>query len=141
MKTSENGRKQITLREGEKLKAYKDSVGVWTIGVGHTAAAGLPHPVAGMVITAAEADAILTHDLLATEAQVMKLVKVHLTQNQFDALVSFVFNVGAGAFGGSTLLRKLNAGDYAQAAEQFLVWVKQPELKGRRKQEKAQFLS
>jgi lysozyme len=74
------------------------------------------------------------------ETTVNNLVKVPLTQNQFDALVSFVFNIGGGAFSKSTLLRKLNEKDYAGAADQFLVWVKQPELTGRRKNERAQFL-
>jgi lysozyme len=141
MKTSLDGRKAIQGREGNILTAYRDTVGVLTIGTGHTSAAGAPAVTQGMKITPAQSDDILARDLAAVEAQVNAAVKVPLTQNQFDALVSFVFNIGGGAFRGSTLLRKLNSQDYKGAAEQFLVWIKQPELLGRRKQERAQFLT
>jgi lysozyme len=140
MKTSQVGRKAIALREGNILTAYRDTVGVITIGVGHTTAAGPPVVTPGMKITADQSDEILSRDLVAVENDVNSAVKVPLTQNQFDALVSFVFNVGGGAFRGSTLLRKLNARDYSGAADQFLVWVKQKELTGRRKAERQQFL-
>jgi len=124
MKVSPAGRKAIALHEGNVLTAYQDIVGVWTIGVGHTAGAGLPHPKAGMKITAAESDEILSRDLVTFEKAVLKAVKVPLTQNQFDALVSLAFNIGAGAFAKSTLVRKLNAGDYKGASAQFDVWNK-----------------
>lgn len=140
MKTSSRGLAAIALREGNMLTAYRDTVGVWTIGVGHTSAAGLPYVVKGMKITNAESLAILSRDIAAVEADVNRLVKVPLTQDQFDALVSFVFNIGSTAFAKSTLLRYLNAKRYALAADQFLVWIKQKELLGRRKQERAQFL-
>lgn len=122
MKTSANGRKVITEFEGCVLKAYLCSAGVLTIGVGHTSAAGAPVVAKGMVISKAEADEILTRDLGIFEAVVNRLVRVNLNQNQFDALVSFVFNLGEGNFSKSTLLRKLNAGDYAGASDQFAVW-------------------
>jgi GH24 family phage-related lysozyme (muramidase) len=141
LKTSAIGRKAISEREGNKLKAYTDTKGIWTIGVGHTSAAGLPKVVPGLTITSAESDEILTRDLVSVENDINRLVKVPLTQNQFDALVSFVFNIGVTQFSKSTLLRKLNTKDYKGAADQFLVWVKQPELKGRRVKERAQFLS
>jgi lysozyme len=124
MKTSAEGRKFIAKWEGNILKAYKDSVGVWTIGVGHTSAAGEPKVSPGMTITATQSDEILTKDLADVEKQVMKVVKVPLTQNQFDMLVSFTFNVGGGALAGSTLLKKLNTKDYKGAADQFLAWNK-----------------
>lgn len=124
MRTSAAGRKAIAAHEGNVLTAYQDSVGVWTIGVGHTAAAGAPAPKKGMKITAAESDEILSRDLANVEAEVSKQVKVPLSQNQFDALVSLVFNIGGTAFRKSTLLRKLNAGDYQGAADQFRVWNK-----------------
>jgi lysozyme len=124
MRTSAAGRKAIAAHEGNVLTAYQDSVGVWTIGVGHTAAAGAPIPKKGMKITAAESDEILSRDLAGVEAEVNKLVKVPLNQSQFDALVSLVFNIGGTAFRKSTLLRKLNAGDYAGAAAQFASWDK-----------------
>lgn len=141
MKTSPAGRKAIALREGNILTAYHDTVGVLTIGVGHTSAAGPPAVTPGMKITAAQSDEILSRDLAGVENDVNNDVKVPLTQNQYDALVSFVFNVGGTAFRNSTLLRKLNAHDFAGAADQFLVWVKQKELTGRRKAERQQFLT
>jgi GH24 family phage-related lysozyme (muramidase) len=98
MQTSTAGRAAIARREGTKLVAYQDSGGVLTIGTGHTSAAGAPHVTAGMGITAAEADQILSRDLAATEAAVTKAVHVPLAQHEFDALVSLAFNIGAGAF-------------------------------------------
>lgn len=145
MNTSTAGRKAIAEREGNKLAAYKCSAGVWTIGVGHTSAAGLPAVKAGMTITVQESDEILTRDLATFEKAVLAAVKAPLTQNQFDALVSLAFNIGAGAFAKSTLAKRLNARDYKAAAEQFLVWNKAGGrvLKGletRRYSERAQFL-
>lgn len=146
MTVSPAGRKAITKHEGNVLTAYQDSVGVWTIGVGHTAAAGSPAPKAGMKITAAESDEILSRDLKTFEKGVRDAVKVKLNQNEFDALVSLAFNIGVGAFSKSTLVKKLNAGDKAGAADQFLVWNKAGGrvLKGlanRRQDERKQFLS
>lgn len=150
MKTSPEGRALIESREGVVLSAYKDSAGILTIGVGHTSAAGEPKVTAGLTITARQASEILTRDLAVFEKAVNADVKVPLNQNEFDALVSLVFNIGAGAFKGSTLLRKLNAGDRAGAAEQFLVWNKitvngkKQTLRGlttRREAERKQFLS
>ncbi len=144
-KVSAAGRAAIAQREGNKLTAYKDSVGVWTIGVGHTSAAGPPQVAAGMRITAAESDAILSRDLGIFEQAVRQAVKVPIEQHEFDALTSLAFNIGSGAFASSTLLRKLNAGDRSGAADQFLVWNKAKGkvlagLTNRRKSERAQFL-
>lgn len=141
MKTSAAGRAAIARREGNKLKAYKDTKGIWTIGVGHTAAAGEPRPRAGMTITAAESDAILERDLANVEKAVNAAIKVPMTQNQFDAMVSLAFNIGNGGFAKSTVVKRLNAGDVAGAGEAFLLWNKPKEIIGRRKQERAQFLS
>ena len=150
MKTSAAGRKLIEQREGVVLTAYRDSAGVLTIGVGHTSAAGSPTVTPGMTITAAEASEILYRDLAVFETAVNSLVKVPLNQNEFDALVSFAFNVGAGALKTSTLLKRLNAGDRKAAADQFLVWNKitvggkKKTLQGlvnRRKSEREQFLT
>lgn len=132
--------------EGLELRAYQDSVGVWTIGYGHTAAAGPPTVYAGQVISEAEAEAILKRDLELFEDGVRDLVKVPVNSNQFSALVSFSFNVGLGALAESTLLRKLNAGDYQGAADEFPRWVKAggqtlPGLVRRRDAERALFLS
>lgn len=146
MTTSAAGRKAITDREGNKLTAYQDGGGVWTIGVGHTSAAGEPTVSKGLKITAAKSDEILSRDLKDVEKAVFKGLKVPVTQNQFDALVSLAFNIGNTAFTKSTLLEKLNAGDRAGAADQFLVWNKDngkvvQGLVNRRKSERLQFLS
>jgi len=122
MQTSTTGRDLIAEYEGCVLKAYRCPAGVLTIGIGHTSAAGSPTVAAGMVITRDEADTILARDLLRFEAGVERLVKVPLTQGQFDSLVSFAFNLGETALKGSTLLRRLNAGDYTGAANEFGKW-------------------
>lgn len=106
--------------EALRLVAYLDSVGRWTVGYGDTG----PDVVKGLVITKEQAEERLRGRLVEFEGYVNRLVKVSLTQNQFDALVSLVYNIGPTNFSSSTLLRKLNAGDYAGAADQFLVWNK-----------------
>jgi lysozyme len=110
--------------EGLELKAYKDAVGVWTIGYGHTAAAGNPKPVSGMVITAKQAEDLLLKDMVKYENAVKKYVKVPLNDNQYGALVSFTYNLGEGNFSKSTLLKKVNAKDFAGAANEFAKWNK-----------------
>ena len=105
--------------EGCYLTAYLCPANVWTIGYGHTKTAKQ-----GMVITQEEADRLLEQDVAWVKAAVIGAVKVPLTANQTSALYSFVFNVGAGAFRSSTLLRKLNAGDYTGAQGQFRRWNK-----------------
>jgi len=117
MALSEDGLELIKTYEGLRLKAYQDSVGVWTIGYGHTRTAK-----PGMTITAEEAEALLRQDLADAEKAVTRLVKVPLSDNQYSALVSFVFNLGSGNFSMSTLLRKINAGDMAGAAKEFKRW-------------------
>ncbi len=132
--------------EGLELRAYQDSVGVWTIGYGHTSAAGPPSVSPGQTITEAEAEQILKRDLVIYEDGVRNLVKVPINSNQFSALVSFAYNLGVEALAGSTLLKKLNAGDYQGAADEFPRWVKAggqtlPGLVSRRNSERALFLS
>ncbi len=146
MNTSHEGRAALALHEGVRLTAYKDSVGILTIGVGHTAAAGPPEPTPGMTITKEECDAILARDLARFEDAVNRLVTVPLNQNEFDALVSLVFNIGEGAFKNSTVLRKLNAGDRKGAADAILMWDKAgghvvKGLTNRRRAERELFLS
>ena len=104
--------------EGLRLTAYQDSVGVWTIGYGHTGSD--VHP--GLIITQMEAEALLLNDVASAARCVNQLVTVPLNQNQFDALVDFVFNVGKGNFAASTLLKDLNAGNFAGAAGEFQKW-------------------
>lgn len=95
---NQEGLDKIKGFEGLQLSAYQDVVGVWTIGYGHTKAAGDPIPARGMKITADRAEAILRADLGQYEQAVEQAVKVPLSDNQFAALVSFCFNVGPGAF-------------------------------------------
>ena len=104
--------------EACRLTAYQDQVGVWTIGYGHTG----PDVTPKLTITQGQAETLLAHDVGRAADCVNKAVTIELTQNEFDALVDFVFNVGTGAFTGSTLLRVLNAGDLDAAASQFDLW-------------------
>ncbi|GAB5471887.1 MAG: hypothetical protein Kilf2KO_49170 [Rhodospirillales bacterium] len=110
--------------EGLRLQAYRDPAGVWTVGYGHTTAAGAPKVTPGMTVTEAEAEAVLRRDLATFEARVARLVSVALNDNEFAALVSLCFNIGATAFAGSTCLRRLNAGDRKGAAEALTRWTK-----------------
>lgn len=107
--------------EGLRLTSYKDVVGVWTVGYGSTG----PHVTAGLTITKQEAEQLLIADLDRFEKAVEKLVKVPLSDNQFAALASFAFNIGEGkgGFATSTLLRKLNRGDYAAVPSELAKWV------------------
>jgi lysozyme len=141
MKTSAAGRAALTQREGLRLTAYKDTVGVWTIGVGHTGRASLPLVVPGMTISRGQADTMLAADLAPMEAVVNAAAPRGMAQNQFDACVSLAFNIGAHGFAGSTVARKIASGDMAGAADAFLLWNKPPEIMGRRRSERLQFLS
>lgn len=118
MVTSDKGRALTKGFEGYKLKAYRDGAGVWTVGVGHTG----PGIVAGLVITDEQAESFLTNDLAKAEHAVNAHVTAPMTQNMFDALVDFTFNLGTGALAGSKLLKFLNAGDKMEAADQFQYW-------------------
>jgi lysozyme len=133
MKTSDNGRKLIEGFEGLFLDAYDDAtervvkpwqhvVGTLSIGFGHTTAAGPPRVYVGMEITRQQADAMLASDLAAVEIEIEHLVKVPLSQNQFDALVSFQFNTGWLAHPHCSLLAALNAGNYDLADEDFMLY-------------------
>ncbi|NUG12423.1 lysozyme [Acinetobacter seifertii] len=124
MKISNSGISLIKSFEGFRLKAYDDGVGVWTIGYGTIKYPNGIRVKAGDSCTVQQAEDYLRNDLAVFENAVNRLVKVKLTQNQFDALVSFTYNLGETNLGKSTLLKKLNAGDYQGAADQFLVWNK-----------------
>ena len=140
MRTSEQGLLLIRKFEGLKLESYKCSAGVWTIGYGHTS-----NVKKSDKITKDEAENLLQNDLIYFESAICDFVKVPLNQNQFDALVSFVFNIGVGAFSTSTMLKFINANHFPLAAGQFDRWVyaKGKKLEGlvkRRKEEKELFL-
>lgn len=130
MKTSKQGLNLITELEGLRLKSYKDVAAHWTIGVGHllTKDELKTGKVNGIYwrngITREQAISILGNDADAAERAVNQHVEVPLSQHQFDALVSFVFNVGSGAFKKSTLLRKLNTGDYKAVPSEMKRWRK-----------------
>lgn len=142
--TSASGIDLICSFEGLRLNAYDDGVGVWTIGYGTTIINGVKVKK-GDTCTEAQAKQYMASDLKKFEAAVNK-VQVPLNQNQFDALVSLAYNIGTSAFASSTLLKKLNSGDYKGAAAQFDVWNKaggkvMKGLVNRRAKEKALFLA
>lgn len=135
--------------EGLRLVAYRDSVGVLTIGYGHTSRAGAPPVTPGMKISEAEADAILSRDLAIFERGVAALLakaKQPVMQQEFDALVDLAFNIGLRAFTGSSLLKAYLAGEKMLAATKFLDWNKAggrvlTGLTNRRRRERAWFLT
>ena len=115
--TSEEGIALIKMFEGCERTAYQCSADVWTLGYGHTAGVS-----EGDTCTADEAETMLTEDLQKFEGYVNDLVEVDLEQNQFDALVAWTYNLGPGALKESTLLRKLNDGDFKDAPFQIKRW-------------------
>jgi lysozyme len=133
MKVSDRGIAELFSHEGIVPMPYKDSVGVWTYGVGHTAAAGKPDPAdmrRGIATPVEDVVAVFRRDLPRYEAAVLKAVRVPLKQHEFDALVSFHFNTGA--IGRASFVRRLNAGDRVGAAKGMLDWNKPPEIIDRR---------
>lgn len=146
MKTGREGIDLIKAFEGCRLTAYRDPIGVLTIGFGHTAMAGPPKPVAGMKVTAQHAEDILITDLGKYEFGVSKVLTRSPNQHQFDAMVSLCFNIGPTNFAKSSVVRYFNAGSVTKAADRFLAWNKAggKVLKGltrRRAAERALFLT
>ncbi|MGI9708696.1 lysozyme [Serratia marcescens] len=146
MNISKNGIELIKRFEGLELKAYQDSVGVWTIGYGWTQTVDGKKIAPGMRIDQATADRLLKCGVVQYEQGVNQLVKVKITQGQFDALVSFAYNLGLRSLSTSTLLQKLNDGDKQGAADQFGRWVnaggkRLDGLVARRAAEREMFLS
>ncbi|KIF95578.1 lysozyme [Enterobacter cloacae] len=121
LKTTGNGGIALIKQyEGLRLTTYKDAVGIPTIGYGHVEN---PVPPGGTrTITAETAEQLLRDDLQRFEHEVNNMLTVEVTQNQFDALVSFAFNLGPANLKSSTLLRKVNSGDVNGAADEFLKW-------------------
>jgi len=140
LKTSDEGIALVKRFEGCKLTTYRCSANILTIGYGCTR-----DVCEGLTITEAEAERRLRTDLGIAEGTVKQLVTYPITQLQFDALVSFTYNVGGGALKKSTLLKRINAGEVLPAAEEFLRWdkVNGQAVRGlteRRKAERALFL-
>ena len=141
MDLSPIGEAVLIAGEGRRLKAYKDSVGIWTDGIGHTSAAGAPLVTSGLTITSAQCDAIFERDVQTYVAAVRKGLKVAVSQNAFDALRSICYNIGPGAFAGSTFLKRINAGDTAGAYHATLMWKKPAAIIARRQAEAQQFVT
>lgn len=122
--SDENRRDLLQKFEGCKLSAYKCPAGIWTIGYGHTSAAGDPAVYEGLTITQEKAEQILARDLAKFERSVANSVTVELDQHQFDVLVDFAYNAGVGALQKSTLLKKVNAGDFDAVPAELMKWTK-----------------
>jgi len=133
--------------EGFRAEAYQDPVGIWTIGYGTTAAAGVGIvPRAGMTITEAQAEEYLMRAVVKFADQIRPVVTQSANENEFGAMVSLAYNIGPGAFKGSTVLRKFNTGNKIEAANAFLMWNKAGGkvlrgLERRRAAERALFLT
>lgn len=151
VRTSQAGVNAIIEHEGYRSQAYKDFAGHWTIGYGHLIRDNEQH-LMSVTLTKEQAMEILRKDLEAAEIAVSRLVTVPLNQNQHDALVSFVFNFGEPKFSTSTLLRKINIGDFDGAADEFRRWNNarnpatgqlepSPILTARREREREMFLA
>ncbi|WP_051439980.1 lysozyme [Methylobacterium sp. 10] len=123
-------------REGVRLKAYLDSVGVPTIGYGHIKGVKL-----GQIITQAQADAFFLEDLASHALPILSCIKVPVADHERDALISIASNIGVGGFKGSTFLRLLNAGDRKGCATAIMSWTKNKEMISRRTAERDQFLT
>jgi GH24 family phage-related lysozyme (muramidase) len=139
-KINASGLRLLKSFEGLRLESYLDAVGVWTIGYGTTENIG-----PGMRISQAQAESFLMRDVAKFEATIASAIKVPINTDQFSALVSFTYNVGATAFTESTLLQLLNKRDYLGAADQLLRWNKGgnlelPGLTRRRQAERSLFL-
>ena len=134
MKTSARGREDIALSEGVRTEAYRDVVGVWTIGIGHTASAGPPAPKAGMKITRTEVMELFAKDIAKFEAQVTKALG-EVPQHVFDGAVSFDFNTGG--IHRASWVSAYKRGDMAEARRRFLLWNQPSSIIGRRKREAA----
>jgi lysozyme len=124
MKMTSKGLALIKRYEGFRSRAYRDAVGVWTIGYGHTSRAGPPNVSAGMVISRKQAEKILTRDIDRFARTIRPMIKVDLTNEQFSALVSFAYNVGPAGFARSSVLKAVNAGQFDNVPHRLSLWVK-----------------
>jgi lysozyme len=129
----------VIKEEGFRTRAYFDTKGLMTIGVGHLIKPDEEH-LRTDTLTTEQVQELLRGDLQWCDEAITQAVNAPLTQNQYDALCSLCFNIGTTHFRESTVVRKINEGDLAGAADAFLMWNKPPELEGRRKRERALFL-
>jgi lysozyme len=124
MRVTEEGLALIRRFEGFRAKAYRDPIGVWTIGYGHTSAAGPPRVHKGLTISRREAEEILARDVEAFAEGVATSLRIVLNEAQFSALVSFAYNVGLGNFRRSSVLTMANRGDFAAVARRLALWTR-----------------
>ena len=138
MDLSPLGRAALAAREGCRLHAYRDGVGVWTIGRGHTSAAGPPAVTEGLSLSQAEADALFAADLKPYVAAVRAALAKPVPQPFFDACCSLCFNIGQPNFGHSSVVRLANAGELDRAVEALLMWDRPAAILTRRQGERDQ---
>jgi len=124
MKINKAGINLIKKYEGFRSHAYRDAVGVWTIGYGHTSRAGNPYVSRGLKISRQQGETILARDVEKFARDIQPLIKVKLNENQFSALVSFAYNVGVGGFKKSSVLKRVNAGQFEAVPHRLSLWVK-----------------
>ena len=139
---SDKGFEFLRRHEGYMKKVYVDTTGHPTVGIGHliTGKENPPIPPVGKSITDERVKQLFDEDKPKYEATINKLVKVKLTQHQFDALFAFVYNIGSGGFAKSRTLQLLNMGQYNAAGTAMLGWLKNKELRGRRHDEVRLFI-
>lgn len=133
------GEAVLIAREGRRLAAYRDSAGIWSVGIGHTSAAGPPLVTPDLRLDAASCDALFARDVARYVRATEAAVPADLPDHAFDALVSLCFNIGPAAFARSSVVRRLAAGDRAGAAEAILLWNRPATLIPRRGAEYDQF--
>lgn len=124
LRMSDNGLSLLKQHEGLRLKAYQDSKGVWTIGYGLTSAAGIIRVYKGLVITREQAEDYYKQALVKYENCVKDVIKVPLKQHQFDALTSFCYNIGPGAFTRSTVAKLVNAERFEAVPASMKLWIR-----------------
>lgn len=140
MQVSDKGLMALICREGIALGWYRDSRGIPTIGIGHTAMAGPPDPVRKGTLTTREAFDLFRVDVEKYAATVRAAIKETMSQDEFDAFVSICYNIGQDGFAKAAFVKKFNAGDRAGCAKAIMNWTKPPEIKGRRRGERDHFL-
>ena len=134
MNISKSGMDFITARESREHKAYKDTKGLWTIGIGHLILDS-ESILLKVTLTDKEIDDLFLKDLSKYEKTVNSVIKVPLTQYQYDALVSFCFNIGRGGFADSTVARVINNNEFSKVPDAMKMWNKPSEIIGRREKE------